>query len=218
MSESGHVEIICVMDRSGSMGAVEADAIGGFNKFLREQKKESGRARFSLVLFNQTYELLCDGLDLQQVPELDSRTYAVGGMTALLDAVGTAVDTARTRIAAMPQQERPTAVLVAILTDGLENSSREYTRERVFELINEQRQKHDWEFIFLAAEQDAISEGRRMGVREEDSYNFRRDSEDVQRAYREMSSRASLTRRRARRRRKRTSEDEDTPIGFKKPR
>jgi len=219
MGEEAYVEIICVVDRSGSMGAIEADAIGGYNRFLRDQKQETGSARFSLVLFNHEYEVLHDGVDLQGVPELDARTYAVGGMTALLDAVGNAVDTARGRIGALPEQEQPAAVIVAILTDGLENSSSEYTRQRVFGMIREQQEEHGWEFVFLGAEQDAVQEGARMGVATDDAHDFSRSGEGVRKAYQRMSARASRTRRRSRRPRRRQSPpEESTPIGFKEPR
>ncbi|MFO7958170.1 MAG: VWA domain-containing protein [Candidatus Brocadiia bacterium] len=217
MTEKRYVEIICVVDRSGSMGAIESDAIGGFNKFLREQKQEAGEARFTLVLFNHEYQVLHDGVELQRVPELDAATYAVGGMTALLDAVGTAVDAARARIARLTENERPAAVIVAILTDGLENSSSEYTAPQIFEKIRNLRAREGWEFVFLGADQDAVKEATRMGIAKDDAHDFSRTGEGVQGAYRRMSARTSRTRRRTRHPRRRSStQEESTPIGFHK--
>ena len=215
MSTETHTEIVCIVDRSGSMNRIREDAIGGFNAFLAEQKELPDPAKLTLVLFNHRYQLLHDGVSLQDVPELDDRAYAISGNTALLDAVGMTIDNVRNRIETLSDDEEPAAVIVAILTDGLENSSREYTRQQVFELIKAQREA-GWEFVFLAANQDAVSEGGRMGVDAADARKFAHTGEGVREAFRHSSARTAETRRRTRDQGK-TSPTGSTKIGFPKP-
>jgi len=210
-----HVEIVCVIDRSGSMNAIAEDAIGAFNQFLKEQKEMPDPARLTLALFNHEYELVHDGLPLADVPDLDAKTYGISGTTALLDAVGITIDNVRNRLATLDEKDRPDGVLVAILTDGLENSSREYTRRQVFDLIKAQSAE-GWEFMFLAANQDAIREGGRMGVAAKDASPYAHTAEGIRKAWHGVSGRASESRRRARERRESGSDPHDGPqIGFK---
>jgi len=167
------------------------------------------------VLFNHQYELVHEGVDLQTVPELDAATYAIGGTTALLDAVGMTIDSVRNRIAGLPEAERPAGVIVAILTDGLETSSREYTREQVFDRIREQ-QAEGWEFVFLAANQDAVQEGSTMGIAPHDAQTYAPSGEGVREAWSGISGRTSRTRQGTGKRRKPGSGSKDgSPIGFK---
>lgn len=135
-------EIICVIDRSGSMGAIRSDAIGGFNTFLRDQQQESGTARMTLVLFDHEYEIRYDAVPLQEVEPLDTTTYVPRGTTALLDAVGRTIDDVGKRLADTDESERPAQVIIAILTDGLENASSDYSWERVSKMIEHQREKY----------------------------------------------------------------------------
>jgi len=167
------------------------------------------------VLFNHRYELVHEGVDLQAAPELESTTYAIGGTTALLDAVGMTIDSVRNRIAGLPEAERPAGVIVAILTDGLENSSREYTRQEVFDRIRQQ-QAEGWEFVFLAANQDAVQEGGTIGIPTQDARAYAHSGEGVREAWSGISRRTSRSRQRARKRRKPGSGSNDrSPIGFK---
>jgi hypothetical protein len=166
-------EIICIVDRSGSMEAAREDAIGGFNAFLRGQQELPDPARLTLVLFDNVYELAVNNVELKQVPPLDRTTFVPRGTTALLDAVGRAIDDVKRRLEATPEALKPGKVIFAILTDGKENASSDYTRDKVFQLITEQRGR-GWEFLFLAAVQDAIEEGATLGVARDRSVSFAR--------------------------------------------
>ena len=170
--KEGLTEIVCVVDRSGSMHEVRSDAIGGFNAFLAEQKRLPGEARLTLVLFNHEYTPVHQGVPIASVPPLDESTYVPQGTTALLDAVGRTIEDVGKRLAATPEGERPSKVIVGILTDGLENSSTDYTRSRVLDLINRQRSVYKWEFVFLAANQNAIQEGAAIGIAAHDAMTF----------------------------------------------
>ena len=161
---SNLVHVACVIDRSGSMSSVCSDAIGGFNTFLEEQKKGPGEAVLTLVLFDHEYLVVHDAVPVASVAPLDETTYVPRGNTALLDAIGRTIDDLGARLAAMPEEERPGGVIVAILTDGHENSSLEYTRRRVAEMIEHQRTVYNWSFVFLAADQDAIDTAEKLNI------------------------------------------------------
>jgi uncharacterized protein YegL len=165
-------ELIFILDRSGSMGTMMKEAIGGFNSFLEEQKKLPGEAKLTLALFDNHYDLMCNGKDIKCVEPLDERTYVPRGTTALLDAIGRTVDDVGRRLNDTPENERPSKVLVAILTDGLENASRDYSRNKINDIITHQRGKYSWEFLFLAANQDAIDAGTKIGIDPNMSYNY----------------------------------------------
>lgn len=183
MTKPNLVEIVCVVDRSGSMDLIKTDAIGGFNHFLEEQKKLPGEARFTLALFDHEYEVLFDNVNIQDVPPLNEATYCPRGSTALLDAIGRAIVTVGGRLSKTPEHERPSKVIVAILTDGLENASSEYKRSKIFEMIKHQGEVYSWAFIFLAANQNAIQEGASLGISTKDSHNFVATGVGVRAAY-----------------------------------
>lgn len=178
-----HVEIACIVDRSGSMQSIASDAVGGFNTFLEGQKSEPGDVRFTLVLFDHEYDVVHNAVDIRNVPPLDAATYRPRGTTALLDAVGRTIDDVGNRLASHPERERPGAVIIAILTDGLENASRDYDYEKVSKMISHQKEKYAWEFVFLAANQDAISNAARMSIGAQDAYSFNADAAGVRSAY-----------------------------------
>ncbi|MFW9872522.1 MAG: hypothetical protein ACFFG0_05415, partial [Candidatus Thorarchaeota archaeon] len=144
-------EIVCIIDRSGSMASIAKDAIGGFNTFLEEQKKVKGEATLTFIQFDTDYEIIHENKPLFDVPKLNESTFQPRGATALLDAVGKTIDSVGKRLSNMQENNRPEKVIVAILTDGEENSSKEYTLSKVREMITHQRDKYQWEFIFLAA-------------------------------------------------------------------
>lgn len=158
-------EIIVVMDKSGSMGSTRDDAIGGFNTFIGEQKKVDGEAKVTLTMFDTAYNIVHDGIPLQDVPELTGYDYVPGGMTALLDAMGRTIDAVGSRLATTPDEEKPEKVIMVIITDGEENSSTEYTHAMVMDKVNHQRDAYKWEFVFLGANQDAIKAGATIGVK-----------------------------------------------------
>ncbi len=167
----GPVELVCVVDRSGSMQPLAADAIGGFNAFLAGQRALPGAARLTLVLFDHEYLVPYGRVPLADVPDLDERTYVPRGSTALLDALGRALTGLAERIGAGPAAEHPAKVIVAVLTDGAENASREWTFARVSDLIKA-RQAAGWEFVFLAANQDAFAAASRVGISRADAFAF----------------------------------------------
>lgn len=191
-------EIICIVDRSGSMESIRSDAIGGFNAFLEGQKAEPGEARLTLVLFDDRYEVPVAGAPLASVEPLTTKTFVPRGSTALLDAVGRTIDEVGKHLAATPEHERPGQVIVAILTDGLENSSRKYTWQMVGDRIRHQRDKYNWEFVFLAANQDAIATASQLSIDPADAVDFDASGEGVQTAYASLD--AMVRERRARRR------------------
>jgi uncharacterized protein YegL len=164
--KQGLTEIIAVVDKSGSMLSVKSDAIGGFNAFLEGQKKLPGEATMTVVLFDSRgrYELKYSGVPLAEVEPFNEGTYVPGGMTALLDAIGKTIDAVGKRLSMALEAERPEKVIMAILTDGHENDSKEYKRPQIMDKINHQRDVYKWEFIFLGANQDAIEEGGRIGI------------------------------------------------------
>lgn len=175
------VEIVCVLDRSGSMSSIRDDAIGGFNAFLSEQKAIPGEAKLTLALFDNQYEVVHDATDIAAVPELTAETFVPRGMTALYDAVGRTIDAIGARLS--KAVVKPEKVIFVILTDGEENASREYTQARTAEMIKHQTEKYGWEFVFLAANQDAFSAGAKLNIRAETTANFAADSIGTQSAY-----------------------------------
>lgn len=181
MTNPDLTEIICVIDRSGSMGTIRNDAISGFNTFLEDQKAVDKPCKMTYAQFDTTYEVIHSGVDLQAVPPLTTETYVPRGGTALFDAVGRTIDEVGIRLAALPESERPGKVVFVILTDGEENSSCEFTRERILGMIRHQQEKYKWDFVFLAANQDAFAVGTSIGI----SYNanFIASGAGVKRAY-----------------------------------
>ncbi|KKM01915.1 hypothetical protein LCGC14_1789700 [marine sediment metagenome] len=188
-------ELVFILDRSGSMQSMQEEAIGGFNAFLEDQKKVPGEAKLTLVLFDHEYNLVHNGKDINDIESLCSDTYAPRGTTALLDAIGRTVDDVGKRLAETPEEERPSKILVAVLTDGLENASRDYKKAKINEMITHQRDKYCWEFIFLGANQDAIAEGSSLGVSKIYSMTYSATPNGMKNGMRSMSYAASSYRR-----------------------
>jgi uncharacterized protein YegL len=165
-------DITLVVDRSGSMQARREDAEGGVNSFIEQQAKEPGEAVLTLLQFDTEYELVHNGVPVQDVPayELVPR-----GMTALLDAVGRAINETGARLAKMKEAERPGLVIFVINTDGLENSSREFTKTQIKEMIEHQQKQYKWHFTFLGADQDAFAEAGGLGIPRASSAAFSSD-------------------------------------------
>lgn len=177
------VEIVVIVDRSGSMSVMRDEAIGGFNDFLQDQKDHPGQANFTLVLFDHEYLLVHDGVDVQGVPELNTKTYEPRGTTALLDAMGRTIDDVGERLANTPEENRPEKVIVCIITDGLENASKDYTRDRVTEMVEHQRDKYNWEFLFLAAGLGAVQSSQMVNM-QSSTYTVAATGKGMQDAYR----------------------------------
>jgi hypothetical protein len=177
------------------MASVLADAIGGFNTFLAEQAKEAGETRVTVMLFDTEFEVPYDDVPISAVRPFDHESYVPRGATALLDAIGRTIDGLGKRLAATPEAERPEKVIVAILTDGEENSSREYGWPKVQSMIRHQQAKYAWDFVFLAAEQDAIASAAKMGIAAQDAHAFARTGQGVRDAFAVMDARVKEKRR-----------------------
>lgn len=176
-------EMVFVLDRSGSMSGLAADTIGGFNELIEKQKKIEGDAYVTTVLFDHEYEVLHDHVALGEVAPLTDKEYFARGSTALLDAVGRTIDSVGARLAAAPEEEIPEHVVFVITTDGRENSSREYTAKQVREMVEHQQQKYSWQFVFLGANMDAVSEARNLGISAQYAANFTPTGRGVNRMY-----------------------------------
>ena len=187
-------EIAFVLDRSGSMNTIAGDAIGGFNTFLAQQQAQPGEARLTLVLFDHEYLIAHDNVDIHSVPPLDAGTYVPRGMTALLDAIGRTIDAIGARLANTPEEQRPGKIIVAILTDGMENASRDYNNRRVADMISHQQHKYAWEFIFLAANQDAIATAHILNIQVKDAIAFDATPQGVRMAMARVSDETSKRR------------------------
>lgn len=155
-------EVVAILDRSGSMANVVGDAIGGFNTFLKDQQKLDREISLRVVLFDDHYETYYDG-NIKDAPEMNEDTYVPRGMTALRDAIGRGINETGEKLAKLSEEERPNKVIFVILTDGLENASREFAHEQINDMITHQKEKYSWEFVFLAANQDAIATGSSLG-------------------------------------------------------
>lgn len=188
------ISINAIIDRSGSMGHLTSDTIGGFNKFLSEQKAFPGEAVFTLCTFNDDYTLVHDFKKLNDVAELDNVSYRIGGGTALLDAVGTVIDRVGGKLFAMPEEERPSKVLFLIVTDGQENSSHRFTKAQVAGMIEHQTNKYNWEFIFMGANIDAVAEGTSLNVSARNSVNYMASSVGTQKLYADVTKGVSRMR------------------------
>lgn len=154
--KQGLTEIVFILDKSGSMGGLEKDTIGGYNAFLEKQRKIEGEAFVSTVLFSDRDEVLHDRVPLSEIKNLTEEDYSVGGCTALLDAIGGAVHHIGNVHKYAREEDRPEKTIFVITTDGEENSSSEYSYNRIKQMISRQTQKYGWEFIFLGANMDAI--------------------------------------------------------------
>jgi len=155
--------IAIVLDRSGSMESCKESTVAGFNEFIRNQKEIPGEAIVKLVQFDDQYETVFDK-PLKECPELTQSTFVPRGSTALLDAQGRTIVEMGRELAALAEQERPSKVIVVTLTDGMENASKEYNLEKIGEMIREQRDQYNWDFVFLGANQDAIKTAAAMNI------------------------------------------------------
>ena len=182
------VRIVCIIDRSGSMDTIRESAIAGFNEFLRSQKAIDLPATLTLVLFDDQYEVPFDRTPLANVPELDTRTFVPRGQTALLDAIGKTITAS--------WLDAPGPVIVSILTDGQENASHEYTNLHINQLIADRRLR-SWDFIFLAANQDAIASATKLGMTADSAFQFVANESGMLNAMACMSARVSTKRRKS---------------------
>lgn len=188
MTKSDFTSITVVLDRSGSMEPLLNDTLGSFNKFLKDQKAVPGDAVFTLALFDDQYKLVHDCVPISEVPELTKETYVIGGMTALLDAIGKTINATGAKLAAMKEEDRPSKVIFVVLTDGEENSSKEFKHDKVMEMLEHQRTKYSWECLFLGAGKDAIKAGTSMGFASTSSYQYSASAAGTHRTFDAISS------------------------------
>ena len=176
-------ELVFILDRSGSMAGLEADTIGGFNAMIEKQRGEPGEAVISTVLFDNETEVIHDRVSLDRVPALTEKEYDVRGCTALLDAVGRAIHHIGNVHKYAREEDRPEKTLFVITTDGLENASRRYTYDKVKSMIERQRERYGWEFLFLGANIDAAREAARFGIRADCAADYHADSMGTEAVY-----------------------------------
>lgn len=187
MTKENFTSINVIIDASGSMEGLTADTIGSFNTFLTEQKLVPGEAAFTLCTFNTSHRLVHDFVKLGTVPNLDAKVYRPSGGTALLDALGDTINNICAKLAAMPEDERPSKVIFLVVTDGQENSSRTFTKEQIRSMIEHQREVYKWEFVFMGANIDSFSEGTQLGIAGANTYSYTSDSVGTKNLYRSIS-------------------------------
>ena len=185
--KKGLTELVFILDRSGSMQGLEKDTIGGYNALVSKQKGEMGEAVMTTVLFDDQYEILHDRIGIAGIRPISEKEYFVRGTTALLDAVGRTIKKIINVQRNTAPEEQAEKVLFVITTDGLENASREYTYKQIKEMIQYQKEKYGWEFIFLGANIDAVAEAEKFGIESSRAARFHNDSEGIELNYAELS-------------------------------
>ncbi len=180
-------EIVFILDRSGSMAGLESDTIGGFNAMIEKQKKLEGECLVSTVLFDNGSEVIHDRERLSEISLMTDKEYFVRGCTALLDAIGGAIHHIGNVHKYARKEDVPEKTLFVITTDGMENASRQYSADKVKKMVERQKEKYGWEFIFLGANIDAVSEASKIGIGADRSVTFTNDSEGIEENYNALS-------------------------------
>jgi hypothetical protein len=175
--------ITIVLDRSGSMESLRESTVAGINQFLRGQRELPGEARLTLVQFDDRYEVHKDNVNLREVQDLTQEDFQPRGSTALLDAIGKGITDLGNRLAATPEELRPGKVIFVIQTDGYENASREFNYARIQDMISLQRDKYQWQFLFLAAGQDAIAAGGALGIQAGATMSYNANAGSTRKAF-----------------------------------
>lgn len=192
--KKNYCHIGIVLDSSGSMDLIKNDIIGTFREFIKKQKELPGECTFSLYSFNHNVSKLVDFEDLKKSEKDFMADYIPSGCTALYDGIGTAVSEIGKKLHEMPESSRPEKVLIAIITDGKENASKEYDHKRVTEMIKEQKEKYNWEFLFLAANQDAMETGVNFGMSAKNCMTFSASGAGVENFTRSLSTYVTMCR------------------------
>lgn len=180
-------ELVLILDKSGSMAGLEGDTIGGFNSMLKKQKALDGECRITTVLFDNRYELLHDRIDIQAVNPMTTKEYQVGGSTALLDAIGITIQKLISVQRNTAKEYRAEKVMFVIITDGEENASREFTADKAKAMIEQERDKYGWEFVFLGANIDAVETAGRFGIASDRAVDYVPDSAGTELNFHAMS-------------------------------
>jgi uncharacterized protein YegL len=184
-----NTEIVFVIDKSGSMSHLVGDTIGGFNGFIESQKTIDGKATLTTILFDTSWKILHDGVDLREVKSMTNSDYVAGGGTAMLDAIGEIINRVQDRHDELGA-EKPEEVLFVITTDGAENSSRKFTKSQIEKMIKHQTNGHGWKFMFLGANMDAVKEASSIGISSDWSTNYTYTAKGVYDAYTTLSNTA----------------------------
>jgi len=181
------VELVFILDRSGSMAGLEKETIAGFNRMIQQQKEVQGEALVSTVLFDDRFEVLHNRVSIQKIEHMTSKDYYVRGSTALLDAIGRSILKIRNVHKALEEENKPEKTLFFITTDGMENASVEFNYERVNEYIQLQKEKYGWDFIFIGANIDAIGTAKKFGIDADRAVNYRADKRGTNLNYKVMN-------------------------------
>jgi len=187
MSKNDITELVCIIDSSGSMESVKDETIAGFNGYIEQQRSLEGHIRVTLALFGSTCTLVFDGLPIDTIPLLTSDTYRPGGKTALYDAIGQTIEYVAMRIASPRSDEAPSAVIVAILTDGHENASVRYGKTDVLQAITYFKDKQAWNFVFLGCSAESMDEAASIGIPQRTTFVFKSSKLGTTNAFRKMS-------------------------------
>lgn len=196
MPNQNKSHITIVLDRSGSMEQIRSDVIGAINKFIDDQRAVPGECTFTLTQFDKhenlpPTETIQDFVDIKDAKHLDSSTYKPRGWTPLYDAIGICITDLGMKLEKMAEKDRPGKIIVVIETDGLENSSREYSQSKISEMIEHQKSKYNWQFVFLGANQDAIATGKGLGVAQQDALSMANTGSSYQYANKVTSSKVA---------------------------
>lgn len=179
------VELVLVLDKSGSMSGLESDTIGGFNAMIEKERKLDAKVHVTTVLFSDEMDTIYDREDIRRIKPLTDEEYEVGGTTALLDAVGSTI----LKVSRTPGiEEKGTKVVFVIITDGMENASEEFTQEKVKEMISDKQEKAGWDFIYLGANIDAAKEASNIGVSQKNAVTYRNTGSGVRKNFEAVSA------------------------------
>lgn len=198
--KQNYTDIVVVLDRSGSMQSIQSDTIGGFNRFLEDQKKTPGEAKITLAQFDDQYDVVLGAVPIASARPLDDKTYQPRGSTCLYGAIGRTIEDAGARFNSMPEHERPEKVVCLIITDGQENHShisewsRQWTQDRIKALIQQQSDTYKWQFVFIGANQDAILTAQGIGINVNNALNYTSNAAGTEKLYKSMSANLSSLR------------------------
>jgi hypothetical protein len=187
--KNDYTHITVILDRTGSMESIRDDIIGGFNAFLDEQQKLPGKATMTLVQFDSQdpYEIICRFALASEVPKLDRNVYVPRASTPLLDAIGRGINDLEASIGSMDKKAQPLKVVLAIVTDGQENASREFNKAQIVKMIEEKTKKNDWQFVFLSSDLNAIRDAEAYGIDMQMSLAYVKDSQGTRNAFSVLS-------------------------------
>lgn len=189
MKEKNNItELVFILDRSGSMSGLEGDTIGGFNAMIQKQKNEDGEAYVSTILFDNVSEVLHDRINLKDIPKMTDKDYTVRGCTALIDAIGGAIHHIGNIHKYARPEDVPAHTMFIITTDGQENASHQYSSDVVKKMIERQKEKYGWEFLFIGANIDAVETAARFGIDRNRAVNYNADSKGTQVLYETLSA------------------------------